>query len=497
MNLFAEFKRRILFRVGTLAAGPRAVRLPRARTSDANGEAMTKETNNAQRALGLAMVLALSCAAQAQPSMTPDTSMQPPILEFDFPGMEIGIAEYPHGPTGTTVFHFPERAKAAIDVRGGSPGSIQSSSLRAMYEASYTNAVVFAGGSSYGLAAATGAADAIRDRAESPGDWRQIAFVPGAIIYDLGSRRLNAVVPDAELGRAALESAVPGRFPLGAQGAGRFAMQGWFFDEPQHSGQGGAIRTLGDVRVAVFTVVNSIGAIVDRTGRVVRCGQSPGSGCPDIHEHLGRRMAEIDEAIAPPAGGPTANTTLTLLVVNVDLPVAALKRLAMQVHGSMSRAIQPFSTLNDGDTLIALTTGELPETALDSSQLGVLASETAWDAVLASVPQLPSRTQETPIEWSAQRMDAVAGTYRFSRFAALEIAVEGGRLIATGPEVASLYFPASEAFELIPNGEDEVAIDHGDRYRMRLVRDGAKIRGLYLGPGPWQQYAEKVGTDPE
>lgn len=460
---------------------------------------MNNNTSRTLLALIVAIGLAVAGNAAAQPSISPDTSMRAPILEFDFPGVEIGIAEYPHGPTGTTVFHFPEPVKAAIDVRGGSPGTINSQGLAGMHDAAYTNAVVFSGGSSYGLSAAAGVAEALRDRSDRPGDWREIAFVPGAIIFDLGGRRLNAVTPDAALGRAALEAARPGRFPLGAQGAGRFAMQGSFFGQRQHSGQGGATRALGDVKVAVFTVVNPIGAIVDRSGRIVRCGRADGAGCSDIHDAIAQRLGELGERMTDPPGGPTANTTLTLVVLNVDLPVAILKRLAKQVHGSMSRAIQPFSTLNDGDTLIAVTTGEVATDGIgiDAAQLGALASETAWDAVLASVPDLPASAPETPVEWSRERMESIAGTYRFSRWAELRISIDDGRLVAAVPEVRSMYFPENERFELIPNGNDEVVVDHGDRYRLRVVRDGEAVLGLYLEPGPWQQYAEKMGPETE
>ncbi|MDX1625714.1 MAG: P1 family peptidase, partial [Wenzhouxiangellaceae bacterium] len=426
------------------------------------------QTRTRRCLLGLTLGVTLAFAAHARPPTAPDTSMQAPILEFEFPGLEIGIAEYEHGPTGTTVFHFPEPVKAAIDVRGGSPGSFQSQALLAMYDAAFTNAVVFSGGSSYGLSAAAGAAEALRDRAESPGDWRQIAFVPGAIIFDLGGRRLNAVTPDAPLGRAALEAARPGRFPLGAQGAGRFAMQGWFFDDPQHSGQGGAVRTLGDVRVGVFTVVNPLGTLVDRSGRVARCGEFDDADCPTIAERFEQRFRTLDaEASASATAGPTANTTITLVIINVDLPIAELRRLAMQVHGSMARAVQPFATINDGDTLIAVTTAELDESPADLGELGLLASETAWDAVLASIPERPAPASTQPLTWSDAELDRVAGRYAFSDWAEIRIERQGDRLFVTGPDIGSLYFPTGERVALTPVSGDEAIIDHGARYRMR------------------------------
>jgi L-aminopeptidase/D-esterase-like protein len=94
--------------------------------------------------------------------------------------------------------------------------------------------VVFSGGSWYGLSAATGVANGIKKLRAAEGNVDFIAGVVGAIIYDVGGRRFSRVTPDDALGEAALRSAEPGWFPLGARGAGRFAMQGVYF----HSGDG-------------------------------------------------------------------------------------------------------------------------------------------------------------------------------------------------------------------------------------------------------------------
>ena len=133
------------------------------------------------------------------------------VLDFDFPGLEIGVAEYAEGPTGCTVIHFPKVASMQIDVRGGSPG-INGEYLTAI------NAICFAGGSLYGLEASTGvAAELFANRGYST-KWMDIALVSGAIIFDYG-RRQNAIYPDKELGRAAVRALRPGAFPMGAHGA--------------------------------------------------------------------------------------------------------------------------------------------------------------------------------------------------------------------------------------------------------------------------------------
>src|SRR5687768_13759322 len=184
-------------------------------------------------------------------------------LRLDFPGLEIGVAEYDEGPTGCTVFHFPGGASCATDVRGGAPG------LLGGYE--WVRAICFAGGSLYGLEAATGVAAELLARGGYAVDWLSIAPVSAAIIFDYRSRE-NSIYPDKQLGRAALRAARPGVFPLGARGAGRSATVGKTFalERGEQAGQGGAFRVVGPTRIAVFIVVNAFGAIVDRDGSVVR-----------------------------------------------------------------------------------------------------------------------------------------------------------------------------------------------------------------------------------
>ena len=85
------------------------------------------------------------------------------ILKFNFPGMKIGVAENEDGPTGTTVFYFPDGVMGAADVRGGATGTVNASAVSRGYENKMIDAVVFSGGSWYGLSAATGAANEIKN----------------------------------------------------------------------------------------------------------------------------------------------------------------------------------------------------------------------------------------------------------------------------------------------------------------------------------------------
>ena len=290
-------------------------------------------------------------------------------LSFDFPGIEIGCAEYSEGPTGCTVFHFPKGATVSCDIRGGSPGLIMAAD-------GYADAICFAGGSLYGLEAVTGVSAELLKRRGFKHD--QIAVVRGAVIYDFTARS-NSIYADKLLGQAACRAVTTGTFPLGRHGAGSAAGVGGGLDflQGEWAGQGGAFLKRGQVRIAVFTVVNSVGAIYDREGKIVR---------GNLDRKTGKRSSFMEqlEAISKlEAGKPSRNTTLTLAVTNLKLDAFELTQVGRQIHSSMARAIQPFHTGLDGDTCFLATTNEV-SSKLTGTGLGVLASELAWDAVLTS-----------------------------------------------------------------------------------------------------------------
>src|SRR5262249_30817621 len=150
-------------------------------------------------------------------------------------------------------FYFPKGATGSVDVRGGSPGTFMAGD-------GWLNALCYAGGSLYGLEAATGVAAELFAARNYSTRWVDIAVVRGAIIYDYAPRK-NAIYPDKALGRAAFKAARAGLFPLGPQGAGSSATvgKGFDYDLGESAGQGGAFRQVGPTKVAVFCVVNARG----------------------------------------------------------------------------------------------------------------------------------------------------------------------------------------------------------------------------------------------
>ena len=327
------------------------------------------------------------------------------VLDFDIPGLAIGVAAYPEIPTGCTVFNFdadmyPAGVMLELDVRGRQPWQIGAYDV--------VNAISLSGGSVYGVEPATGVAAELFAQS----GFRDLVAVSGAVIWDVSmveepdGFRGKGIYPDKALGQEALRAAQPGRFPLGNQGAGSGAYVGQWANFPyerERGGQGGAFRQIGPIKVAVFSVVNALGVIVDRQGQVVRGGLDQRTGVrttpvQDADALLSGTSARVQPEAALP-GGLTRHTTLSVVVTNVALPRDLLRQLGRQTHSSMARAIQPFHTPDDGDILFAVSTSEIAPDEMDSAfstalgvdidstfstALGVVASELAWDAVLSS-----------------------------------------------------------------------------------------------------------------
>lgn len=441
----------------------------------------------------LACVCPLAFGAQQQ-GLTPVVNAADKTLQFDWPAVRIGTGEYQEGPTGVTVFHFDRKVLGAVDVRGGGPGTVNTDYLRLGYETPELDSVVFAGGSWYGLEATTAVATALKDDGIRDGGWVNLALSVGAIIYDLGDRRLNEIYPDKQLAQAAFRAARPGVFPLGAYGAGRSARSGGYFGCNAHSGQGGAFRQVGELKIAAFTVVNALGVVTTRDGRIAAC--YPDATWPKDLRAVDL-VAGLPDSRKPGWKGPTLkdeakrNTTISLVVTNQKMNPAELQRLAVQVHTSMARGIQPFATEFDGDVLYAVSTGELESKgdapAITSADIGIIASDVMWDAILASVPQQPAAAKvNARAQLRAADLQRYAGDYVFSELARVLVVAEGNKLFAQATGARDAFAIRRNArVELLPVATGEFTVP--GRYPLTAKFDGAR---LVLNPGRWEQ----IGT---
>lgn len=304
-------------------------------------------------------------------SLEPDTKTNKVILEYDFPEIKVGVAEYKEGPTGCTVLYFPETVRAAVDVRGGSPSTFTTDNHNFSAGERILDAICLTGGSVHGLEAVTGVTSELL--AQSGYSTSSMPRVAAATIYDFVGRD-NAIYPDKQLGKVAFLTAQINKFPMGATGAGRSAKVGKGYNHWETGGQGAAFRQIGPTKIVVYTVVNSMGAIVGRDGSIVR-------GYYDIQTNS--RYINLDHLMDDYVK-KLGNTTLTVVVTNQKLPPVSLRQLSKQIHTSMARAIYPFHTIDDGDVLFMASTNEVDNPELNAGHIGLLASELAWDAVLSS-----------------------------------------------------------------------------------------------------------------
>ncbi len=335
----------------------------------------------------------------------------------------------------------------------------------------------------------------LKDEGARGGARNDRARATGAVINDLDGRRLNEIYPDKRLAQEALEASRPGVFPLGAQGAGRMAMQGSFFGCRAHSGQGAAFREINGVKIAAFVVVNAFGSIVDRQGDLVSCHPSPSwGGTPKIAELMSNVPASRDPTWQP--SDTDRNTTVSLIVTNRKLSYAELERLAIQVHTSMAREIQPFSTFADGDTLFAATTDQAPASALSEIDLDTMAGEIMWDAILASVPKEPVFAAAPQVTVSEEKLRAYAGLYEFGPHARLKVDEDNGALSVTAMRGNVFEFTVGKPFTVTPISDAEFIVK--GRYQTRLsfaLGPDGKVTGATLNPGLWAQPGWRIADE--
>lgn len=309
------------------------------------------------------------------------------VLNFNWDKFRIGFAEYPDGPTGCTVFYFPDRnVNAVVDIRGSAAGSILTNDLE-HGGMPRLDAIVLAGGSVLGLESATGVTfEIFKDRDYTYG-WGKLPFVAGSVMFDWINRD-QPLYPDKALGAAAYRAAEPGKFFLGRCGAGLNARIAKVFGREYSSpgGQGGAIQTFGKVKIAVFTVVNALGAVYDQNGKVLH-------GYFDSKNKKPIKEEDLLSKVYPLAPSKTeiekkGNTTLTVVITNVDLGLYEMQLIARQMHNSFSEVIRPFGTSEDGDSLYFVSTREvqIPEKEKYDAipHLGILATKVIKEAVYSA-----------------------------------------------------------------------------------------------------------------
>lgn len=255
-------------------------------------------------------------------------------------GVSVGHWTDAPGQTGCTVVLVPGGAMGGADVRGGAPGTINTDGLRPGTVTERAHAILLTGGSTFGLAAASGVLRYLEERGIGlmfgP---VAVPIVAGAVIFDLLAGDPTAR-PDPKAGYAACEAAIsrPGMGTVGAGTGATVAKAGG--NEPRPGGVGVASAEAGGAVVAAVMVANSLGGIWD----------------DDRHEWVAPLTAWDYSSPMIPGG----NTTIGVVVTDAQLTKEQAIRVAGVAHDGIARAVRPAHTLYDGDTMFCLATGTVP-----------------------------------------------------------------------------------------------------------------------------------------
>ncbi len=282
--------------------------------------------------------------------------------------------------TGCTVVLAPPKTVGGCDVRGSSPGTRETSLLESEKKMDEVHAVLLAGGSAYGLAAADGIMKFLEERGTGYATpWGVVPIVPGAVVFDLGVGSAS-VRPSPASGYAAAAAASGTGIPEGSVGAGTGATVGKWAG-PEFAMQGGfGVSSLerGGLIVSAASVVNALGDIIDDAGNVI-------AGARDAR---GAWRADDDALRTLWRGRLSSNTVLVTVLTNGILTKVGANRVAMRAHDGMARAVRPVHTSYDGDTVFCLASGDV-EADID------LVAEMAAQATASSIRRAV-RTDSAP-----------------------------------------------------------------------------------------------------
>lgn len=308
-------------------------------------------------------------------------------LITDVPGLAVGQFEDKGIASGVTVVVFDQPAVAAMDVRGGGPGTREGALLDPANTVERIDAIALAGGSAFGLDAAGGVQSWLREQGRGLNiRGALIPIVPGAIIFDLlngGDKNWGRFAPYREWGYEAARRASHD-VALGSAGAGLGATIAGL-----KGGVGSASAvTPGGIRVGALAVVNAAGSVtigdtahfwaapLEEKGEFGGLGLPP-RFAPDMHVPHTKGSIAAREA---------ENTTLAVVATDAALTKIQAKRLAMMAQTGFARAIYPVHAPLDGDVVFAASVGDRPvEPLVELTQLGALAANVVARAIARGV----------------------------------------------------------------------------------------------------------------
>src|SRR5262245_35556648 len=289
----------------------------------------------------------------------------------DVHGIEVGHAQDDKGLTGCTVILCKKGAVAGVDIRGGAPGTRETDLLNPIHLVQKVHAIVLAGGSAFGLEAATGVMRYLEEKKIGFNTGAaKVPIVPSAILYDL-SVGLASARPDSAMGYAAASRASSVAPAEGNIGAGTGASVGKIrgMKYAMKAGIGTWSIDLHGVIVGALVAVNAIGDVID-----------PGSGLKIAGLRSGSTLNWIKRDQTRSA--IKSNTVIGVVATNARLTKTQATKVAQMAQDGLAQSIRPAHTMFDGDTIFALATGEKKA---DVSTIGAFAAEAMAEAIVRAV----------------------------------------------------------------------------------------------------------------
>mgnify|MGYP001774256778 FL=1 len=289
--------------------------------------------------------------------------------------IRIGNAQNREAATGCTVILCEEGAAAGVDVRGGGPASRETQLLNPLAAADKIHAVLLSGGSAFGLDAAGGVMKYLEER--GVGVDTGVAKVPlvcTSCLFDLqiGSKDIR---PDREMGYLACS----GDYRDGNYGAGTGATVGKFkgTEFMMKTGIGSFALQEGPLKIGAIAAVNALGDVFDyQTGeQIAGLLNEEKNGLRSTENEMYRQCLEVRDLF-------TGNTTLGASITNADFDKAQMNKIAAMAQNGYARSIRPVHTQADGDTVYALSTGEV---TADLNAVGTLAAQVMAEAIRSAV----------------------------------------------------------------------------------------------------------------
>ncbi len=293
-------------------------------------------------------------------------------------GLKVGHHTQVEHKTGVTVFLFDRPAVGAYTLCGAAPASHEWGVLESEASVDVLHGLVLSGGSAYGLFATQGVMRFLREAGIGlmlPHG--VVPIVPAAAIYDLTYGQ--AEPPTAEDAYRACIDAHENNYASGAIGAGAGATIGKIIPEAHSmtSGIGRAEMTLSNgLVVSAYAVVNAVGDVRDEGSHIIAGAVNDAGQFLDCEAFL---LSGKGEALLI---NQHTNTTLVAVFTNAALTRPELKRVSKMAVAGMAKAISPVFTDYDGDTIFAVSIGDMPATVLS---VGTIATEVVRLAILDAV----------------------------------------------------------------------------------------------------------------